>query len=104
MPDRPTLEHVRLAWLELGGRRIEITSAELTLTQHWRGEEPAQREWEVVGRTRQHDLREGEQAIAFEAGGRRYRGRVVLSSAASYDGQLVAFNAVGLGELAEITG
>jgi hypothetical protein len=102
MPDRPTLEHVRLAWLELAGRRIEIVSAELTLTQHWRGDEPAQREWEVVGRTHDGDLRDGTQPIAFEAGGRRYRGRVVLTSSVSLGSTLAAFNAVGLGDLVEV--
>jgi hypothetical protein len=101
MPDRPTLEHIRLAWLELAGRRIEVSSAELVLTQYWLGDEPAQRDWEVVGRTHDGGLRDGPQSILFEAGGRRYRGRVVLSSSVSVGSTLAAFNAVGLGDLTE---
>jgi hypothetical protein len=101
MPDRPTLEHIRLAWLELAGRRIEISSAELVLTQYWLGDEPAQRDWEVVGRTHDDQLRDGPQPILFEAGGRRYRGRVVLSSSVSLGSTLAGFNAVGLGDLIE---
>ena len=101
MPDRPTLEHIRLSWLELNGRRIEITSAELVLTQYWRGEEPAQRDWEVVGRTVDTQLHQGPQPIAFEAGGRTFGGRVVLSSSQSIGSDVSAFNGVGLGELTE---
>ncbi len=101
MPDRPTLEHVRLAWLELDGRRIDITSAELVLIQYWRGDEPAQREWEVVGRTHDERLHQGPQSIALEASGRRYSGRVVLSSSQSTGTTLSAFSGVGLGDLLE---
>lgn len=101
MPDRPTLEHLRLAWLELNGRRIEVTSAELVVTQYWRGDEPAQRDWEVVGRTHDDGLHEGPQSIAFEARGRRFRGRVVLSASKSLGSTLFAFNGVGLGDLIE---
>jgi hypothetical protein len=101
MPDRPTLEHIRLAWLELNGRPIDIISAELVLTQYWRGDEPAQRDWEVVGRTHDEQLHQGQQSIAFEAGGGRYRGRVVLSSSQSIGSTVSAFNGVGLGDLIE---
>lgn len=101
MPDRPTLEHIRLSSLQLDGRPIEMTSAELVLTQYWRGEEPAQRDWEVVGRTHEERLRQGPQSISFEAGGRSYRGRVVLSSSCAVGTTMAAFNAVGLGDLIE---
>jgi hypothetical protein len=99
MPDRPTLEHIRLSSLQLDDRPIEITSAELVLTQYWRGDEAAQREWEVVGRTHEERLRQGPQAISFEAGGQSYRGRVVLSSSRSVGTTISVFNAVGLGDL-----
>lgn len=101
MPDRPTLEHLRLAWLELAGRPVEITSAELILTQYWNGDEPAQQEWEVAGRTHDERLHQGPQSVAFEAGGRRYRGRVVLSSSRSMGTSLSVFSGVGLGDLTE---
>jgi len=101
MPDRPTLDHFRLTWLELDGRQVEFTSAELVLTQYWRGDEPAQQDWEVVGRTHDETLHQGPQSIALDAGGRRYRGRVVLSSSQSMGTTLSAFNGVGLGELME---
>ena len=101
MPDRPTLKHVRLSSLELGGRPIEITSAELVRIQHWRGEEPAQEEWEVHGRTYDAAIRDGTQPIAFTAGDRTYRGRVVLNASKSIGSELWAFEAVGLGDLVE---
>ncbi len=101
MPDRPTLEHIRLTSLELDGRPIEIISAELVLTQYWRGDEPAQRDWEVVGRTNDDQLHQGPQPIAFEADGRRFRGRVVLASSQSIGSPVSAFNGVGLGDLLE---
>jgi hypothetical protein len=100
MPDEPTREYARLAALELDGRPIEITSAELVWVQHWRGDEPAQREWELVGRTYQHDrLRDGAQAIALTADGRRLKGRVVLWSSSSRG--FAVFKGVGLGDLVE---
>jgi hypothetical protein len=97
MPDRPTLQHVRLTALALGGRSIEITSAELVRIQHWRGDEPAQLEWEIVGRTHDEDVRDGAQSIDMEIGEERLKGRVVLSSSRSYG--LTVFKGVGLGEL-----
>ena len=103
MPDRPTLEHTRLTSLAFDGRPIEITSAELVVTQYWRGDEAAQRDWEVVGRTHDERLRDGPQVIEFEAGGRRYRGRAVVSSSVSVGSGLSIFNAVGLGDLREET-
>ena len=101
MPDRPTLTHVRLSSLELGGRPIEITSAELVRIQHWRGEERAQEEWEVHGRTFDAGLRDGSQPIAFEASGQRFKGRVVVNASQSIGSELWAFEAVGLGDLVE---
>lgn len=97
MPDRPTLQHTRLSALELNGRPIDITSAELVRIQYWRGDEPAQLEWEVAGRTHDENLRDGTQPIVIEVGGERLKGRVVLSSSRSYG--LSVFKAVGLGEL-----
>jgi hypothetical protein len=102
MPDRPTLAHVRLSALELNGRPIEVTSAELVRIQHWRGEEPAQQEWEVQGRTYDAELRDGTQPIAFVAEGRRFTGRVVLSASRSIGSELWAFHAVGLGDLVDL--
>src|SRR5688572_21937486 len=102
MPDRPTLTHVRLSSLELNGRPIEITSAELVRIQHWRGEEPAQREWEVHGRTYDKGLRDGPQPIELTAAGERFRGRVVLTASESIGSELWAFEAVGLGDLVPI--
>jgi hypothetical protein len=99
MPDRPTLEHRKITELELGGRPIEITSAQLVYTQYWNGDQPAQREWEVLGRTHDDQLREGVQAIVIGADGRRLKGRVVLNSSRSYE--LSVFQAVGLGELTD---
>jgi hypothetical protein len=97
MSDEPTLEHVRLSALELRGRPIEITSAELVYKQHWRGDEPAQLEWELVGRTHDPDVQDGAQAIVVQVGGRRLKGRIVLWSSRSYG--LTVFKGVGLGEL-----
>jgi hypothetical protein len=85
----------------MGGRPIEITSAELVRIQHWRGEEPAQQDWEVHGRTFDPGLRDGAQPIAFTANGQRYKGRVVVSASQSIGSGLWAFEAVGLGELVE---
>ena len=101
MPDRPTLEHSRLSSLELDGRPVEVTSAELVRIQHWRGEEPAQQEWEVHGRTWESGLRDGSQAIAFTAEDRRFTGRVVVSASQSIGSGLWAFDAIGLGDLTE---
>lgn len=100
MPDRPTLQHVRITALEINGRRIEIKSAELIHIQHWRGDEPAQREWEVAGRTPVQDLHQGTQSVVMTTDGKRLKGRVVLSSSSSFG--LTAFEAVGLGDLAEV--
>src|SRR5688500_17324436 len=101
MPDRPTLEHLRLSSLELTGRSVEVTCAELVRIQHWRGEEPAQREWEVHGRTYDAGIRDGPQTISFTADDRRYRGRVVVSATQSIGSELWAFEAIGLGDLAQ---
>ena len=99
MPDRPTLEHRQVTALELGGRPIEITSAQLVYTQYWNGDQPAQREWEVLGRTHDDDLMEGVEAIVVTVDGRRLKGRVVMTSSRSYG--LSVFKAVGLGELTD---
>jgi len=102
MPDRPTMEFIRpLTDIELGGRPLEVTSAELVRIQHWRGDEPAQREWEVHGRTYDEKLRDGAQAIAFSADGKRFKGRVVVSASQSIGSKLSIFDAVGLGDLVE---
>jgi hypothetical protein len=97
MPDRPTLEHRQVTALELGGRPVEITSAQLVYTQYWNGEQAAQREWEVIGRTRQDDLKEGVEPIVLTVDGKRLKGRVVVNSSRSYG--LSVFSAVGLDEL-----
>jgi hypothetical protein len=99
MPDRPTLEHRQVTALELGGRPVEITSAQLVYTQYWNGEQPAQREWEVLGRTHEDDLTEGVEAIVVTVDGKRLKGRVVIMSSRSYG--LSVFQAVGLDELAD---
>lgn len=99
MPDRPTLEHRQVTALELGGRPVEITSAQLVYTQYWNGEQPAQREWEVLGRTHEDDLKEGVEAIVVTVDGKRLKGRVVIMSSRSYG--LSVFQAVGLDELAD---
>lgn len=99
MPDRPTLEHHQVTALELGGRPIEITSAQLVYTQHWHGDQPAQHEWEVLGRTHHDDLKEGVEPIVISVDGRRLKGRVVITSSRSYG--LSVFQAVGLGELTD---
>lgn len=97
MTDRPTLEHTRLTAVELNGRPLEITSAELVRIQYWRGDEKAQQDWEIVGRTRDEEFRDGTQSIVIAIGDERYKGRVVLTSSRSYG--LAVFKAVGLGEL-----
>ena len=101
MPDRPTLEHTRLSALELKGRPIEITSAELVRTQHWLGDETAQQEWEIVGRTYDATLSDGPQPVVLTVDGRRLKGRVVLTASRSIGSDLWAFNGVGLGDLVE---
>ncbi len=99
MPDRPTREYVRLTSLALDGEPLEITSAELCRIQHWAGDEPAQVEWEIRGRTKDERLRDGTRGIDMAAGDRRYRGRVIVSSSAS--GGLTVFEMVVLGDLVE---
>jgi hypothetical protein len=99
MPDRPTLEHRKVTALELGGRPVEITSAQLVYIQYWDGERAAQREWEVLGRTHDDGLREGVQAIVITVDGKRLKGRVVLNSSRSFE--LSVFQAVGLDELTD---
>jgi hypothetical protein len=100
VPDRPTLEHIRLSSLEIDGRPLEITSAELVWTQHWRGDAPAQLEWEVVGRTRDDLVLDGVTSLAITHGDRRFRGRGVATSSRAHG--LTVFNIVGLGDLAEV--
>ncbi len=99
MPDRPTLEYRQVSALELGGRPVEITSAQLVYTQYWNGEQAAQREWEVLGRTHRDDLKEGVEPIVVTVDGKRLKGRVVVTSSRSYG--LSVFSAVGLGELTD---
>lgn len=99
MPDRPTLEHRQITALELGGRAVEITSAQLVFTQFWNGEQAAQLEWEVLGRTHEDDLKEGVEAIVVTVDGKRLKGRVVISSSRSFG--LSVFSAVGLGQLTD---
>jgi hypothetical protein len=100
MPDRPTLQHRRITALELNGRPIELKSAELVHIQYWRGDEAAQRDWEIGGRTPVEDLHEGPQAVVMTVDGRRYRGRVVLASSSSFG--MTKFEGAGLGELIEL--
>ena len=100
MPNEPTREYARVTAMELGGRALEITSAELVWIQYWRGDEPAQREWELAGRTFDPSLRDHPQPVVLTlADGRRLRGRVVLRIKES--GGYAAFTGVGLGELTE---
>lgn len=100
MPDRPTLEHHRIADVVLDGVPLEVTSAELVYTQYWDGDRPAQREWEVNGRTYQGGaLKEAVMAISFTLDGRRLKGRAIMASSAS--GGFAVFQAVGLGTLTE---
>jgi hypothetical protein len=102
MPDRPTREYARLTALEVGGRPIEISSAEVVWIQHWNGDEPAQREWELAGRTFDPSLPDGAQPVVLVIGQRRLTGRAVLDVRRS-DGY-AAFEGVGLGGLSETTG
>ena len=100
MPDRPTLRHIRITALELNGKPVELASAELVEIQYWQGDEPAQRDWEIAGRTHHDGFHQGAQSVVLTAGGRRFKGRVVLSSSSSFG--LTKFEASGLGELREI--
>jgi hypothetical protein len=102
MPDRPTREYARLTALEIGGRPIEISSAEVVWIQHWNGDEPAQREWELAGRSFDPSLPDGAQPVVLVIGARRLKGRAVLDVRRS-DGY-AAFEGVGLGSLVEVTG
>jgi hypothetical protein len=97
MPNRPTLEHRPITAIELGGQPIEITSAQLLFTQYWNGDEAAQREWEVRGRTHYDGLKEGVDAIVITVDGSRLKGRVVMTSSRSHG--LSVFQGVGLSEL-----
>jgi hypothetical protein len=99
MPDRPTLEHRPITAVELAGSPVDITSAQLVYTQHWNGDEPAQREWGILGRTHDDDLKEGVAAVMITVDGRRLKGRAVVASSRSYG--LTAFEAVGLDELVD---
>jgi hypothetical protein len=99
MPDRPTLEHRQITAIEMDGRPVEITSAQLVYTQYWDGEQAAQREWEVLGRTHEEDLKEGVESIVVTVDGKRLKGRAVMQSSRSYG--LSVFSAVGLGELTD---
>lgn len=99
MPDRPTLEHSRITAIEMGGRPIEITSAQLVYTQYWDGEQAAQREWEILGRTHEEGLKEGVESFVITVDGKRLKGRAVMQSSRSYG--LSVFSAVGLGELTD---
>ena len=100
MPDGPTREYERLTALELNGCPVEIASAELAWVQYWRGEEPAQRDWELVGRTFEPGLRDGAQPVVITLGTRRLSGRIVLTVSAS--GGYAVFKGVGLGDLVEV--
>jgi hypothetical protein len=97
MPDRPTFQHVRLSGVELGGRPIEIKSAELVYIQHWNEGEPAQRDWEVNGRTEDDGLREGVQPVVIVTPNGRFKGRVVVNHSRSYG--MTVWQGVGLGDL-----
>ena len=70
------------------------------MIQYWRGEEAAQRDWEIAGRSGTDDFHEGVQQVVMTADGRRFKGRVVLSSSSSFG--LTKFEASGLGELIEV--
>ena len=102
MPDRPTREYARMTDLEIAGRPVAITSAELCWIQHWRGEEPAQLEWEVAGRTREAGVRDGAREVTLIFPDRRLRGRGVITSSAGPG--LTVFEIVGLGPLVEVAG
>ena len=97
MPDRPTLEHFQVTAIEMAGRPVEITSAQLVFTQYWNGEQAAQREWEVIGRTHEEGLKEGVERLVVTVDGQRLKGRAVMTSSRSYG--LSVFSAVGLDEL-----
>jgi hypothetical protein len=99
MPDRPTLEHSRITAIEMGGRPVEITSAQLVYTQYWDGEQAAQREWEILGRTHEEGLKEGVESVVITVDGKRLKGRAVMSSSRSFG--LSVFSAVGLGDLTD---
>lgn len=99
MPDRPTREYARMTALELDGMPQEITSAELCWVQHWNGEEPAQREWEVMGRTRDGAMRQGPREVVLVFPDRRLKGRGVVTVSAGPS--ITAFDIVGLGGLVE---
>lgn len=86
--------------LEIGGDPVDITSAELCWIQHWNGDEPAQREWEVRGRTTQASVREGVREIVMTFPDRRLRGRGVVNP--SVGPGLTVIEIVGLGNLVEV--
>ena len=99
MPDRPTREYARMTAIEIGGSALPITSAELCWIQHWNGEEPAQREWEVAGRTKEGSMPEGVRDVVLVFPDRRLRGRGLVN--ASPGPGITVFEVVGLGPLVE---
>ena len=100
MPDRPTREYARMTALEIAGEPIDITSAELCWIQHWSGETPAQREWEVVGRTKETSVREGVREVVLVFPDRRLKGRGLVNP--SVGPGLTVIEIVGLGGLVEV--
>jgi hypothetical protein len=100
MPDRPTLDHTRLTGLELGGKPVNVTSAELVKIQHWLGDEPAQLEWEVQARTMDQWLRDGVHSLVISAGERQFRGRGIATI--SGDPGIWVIRIVGMDPLTEI--
>ena len=100
MPDRPTREYARLTAIVIGGVPLEITSAELCWIQHWDGETPAQREWEVAGRTKQREVRDGRREVVLHFPDHRLKGTgAVISSPGP---GLTVFEVIGLGGLVRL--
>jgi hypothetical protein len=100
MPDGPTLEHTRLAAIEVGGRPLDIKSAELARIQYWNGDEPAQLEWEIRGRTDEDTLTDTVHPIVITIGESRFKGRGVFRTSRSYG--MTVFHIVGLDPLVEV--
>jgi hypothetical protein len=86
--------------LEIGGEPVDITSAELCWIQHWSDETPAQREWEVAGRTKQTSVREGVREILLVFPDRRLKGRGIVNP--SVGPGLTVIEIIGLGGLVEV--